>query len=296
MGRPDAVILVTGGTNGLLEPCHCAGSMPGGHSRRIGVIREYRKAFPNIRFVDTGDAFVPDRAASLRNLHVIRGYRRMGYDALVLGDQEWAVPEYMMSDLLTAGGPAYLSTTVSSRSGKNLRLTDVVTKEWGPVKVAVVSDNHDVEFRFMPAALRAPKRTGMKYVPAEACGECHPSALATWKMSRHARAYDTLARAKRTGDPDCVKCHVTGFGTRDGFTTPEATTVLARVGCQVCHPVELAVHAGGRVAPPPVTRDRCLSCHTKVTDPKYEHALRWDHVRCDRGWERGPVTSRREDP
>ena len=30
MGTPDVVLLITGGTNGMLEVCNCSGPMPGG--------------------------------------------------------------------------------------------------------------------------------------------------------------------------------------------------------------------------------------------------------------------------
>ena len=406
--RPDLVLLVTGGTNGLLEPCHCSGTMPGGQARRAGLIESYRRAFPALLVIDTGDAFVPGRAASLRNLYVLRGLERMGYDALVLGDQEWAVPGSMIEELLSAADLAYLSTTVTSRTHPDLPLVEVVTRRVGSVDVAILSDIHDHDFRFlpeskrgelqiashkevanraaalkkqgylvivachgddlqlaetagicdadlflrgntlqssptlltvegkpvvkvggdtsvgvvalsvdqgriahlayrletvdegwpvdptlkelyeeymadaMPEALRSPKRNDLDFVSPDTCGSCHAAAYSAWQGTRHAHAYDSLVRVGRTGDPDCVKCHVVGFGTSRGFSTIDETPALANVGCQVCHPIELEAHLSGELAPAPVPRDRCLSCHTKVTDPAFEFEARRALVRCNR--------------
>ena len=88
MGQPDVVLLVTGRTNGLLEVCNCTGPMPGGLSRRSGMIVSYRHAYPRTLAIDTGDLLWVE-PEDLRNDYVLKGYAQIGYDAIVLGDQEW---------------------------------------------------------------------------------------------------------------------------------------------------------------------------------------------------------------
>jgi hypothetical protein len=60
------------------------------------------------------------------------------------------------------------------------------------------------------------------WLGADACGRCHPAALAAWQKSAHARATATLGKRPRAA---CLSCHASGEpGARDGG-----------VGCEACH-------------------------------------------------------------
>jgi hypothetical protein len=86
-----------------------------------------------------------------------------------------------------------------------------------------------------------------KYVGSKRCMDCHPSAYKVWSRwekdltkHSHAHAYETLEKlainpSQRQFDPECVSCHVVGFGKTGGFTGPELTTRLKNVGCESCH-------------------------------------------------------------
>lgn len=140
MGSPDVVLLITGGSNGRLELCNCSGPMPGGLSRRSGLVQSYRAAFGRVVLLDSGDAlwFDPN---SPRNEFVPRAYRQMGYDALTLGDQEWGLSASRMAEFFVPGPMAYLSTTAAPTAGvRAFPLAKVVKKEWGGLKLAVLSD------------------------------------------------------------------------------------------------------------------------------------------------------------
>lgn len=94
------------------------------------------------------------------------------------------------------------------------------------------------------------------------CAKCHLNEVKAWKESRLAKAMDSLkpvteaenkARFDRlkkanldpskdySGDPKCVRCHVTGFGKEGGF--PEKATaenkdladLMGCVSCEACH-------------------------------------------------------------
>ena len=126
----------------------------------------------------------------------------------------------------------------------------------------------------MRRALDADKPEGLSYVPAATCGQCHATPYAGWRKTRHARAYKTLTDIRRAGDPNCLMCHTSGFGTTHGFTTIKQTLDLANVNCQNCHRFDLRSDGQGHVAPPAARPDEkiCTSCHTPVTSPDFHFA------------------------
>jgi hypothetical protein len=141
-----------------------------------------------------------------------------------------------------------------------------------------------------------------RYLGAESCKNCHSSANAgsqyeVWTRSKHSQAYATLATekaleyAKERGieDPqksdECLKCHVTGFGSpKKSFKRGFDTTL--GVQCESCHgPAEkhfktrfAAAVSGDQpeysqvdpdeiiVSPPAET---CLQCHNEES-PAYK--------------------------
>jgi len=150
IGEPDVVLLITGGNNGRLEVCDCPGPLNGGLSRRSGMAAAYRQAFPGkVILIDSGDVFwlCPD---SVRNRHVLRGYRMIGYDAVVLGDHEWSALAGSLAGDLAAAPQNYLSTNAKA-SGVKLPIVPVVTRRAGAAKVAIVSFLGQGTFRFVTA-------------------------------------------------------------------------------------------------------------------------------------------------
>ncbi len=134
---PDVVMLVTGGTNGMLEVCNCSGPMPGGLARRSGLILSYRRAFKQTLALDTGDVFWVE-PADMRNRFVLRGYRALGYDAVAMGDQEWALPDPLLRECLQYGPTAYLSTGVRAKTS-SIEIERVIKREWDTCRLAVVN-------------------------------------------------------------------------------------------------------------------------------------------------------------
>jgi len=402
MGQPDAVLMFTGGGGGLLEVCNCSGPMPGGLSRRSGLARSYRQAFPDTILVDTGDAFWV-KPTDIRNEYMLRGYRQIGYDAVVLGDQEWAAGPKRLSEMLTVNKTPALSTTVI---GPGVGAAQVFKREFARAKIAIVSDTRREAFHFVPKsvvsqlkftkpaeiehrigelksqgyivvliahgsaesvedmaagtkadlvvwghttrtnskvvtisgkpvvkvggyehvgvvaikadagkiadleyrpelvstkwpldgkllltyqayahaamlkALDAERKTGLDFQASASCGKCHKKQFENWKKTRHAKAYSTLQKAKRAGDPNCLMCHTSGFGTKAGFYTLAKTRQLANVNCQNCHRFNEAEHQKKGFAIEPVGTGICQTCHTPVTDPKFDFKVKQKKVRC----------------
>lgn len=117
---PDVVLLVTGGTGGMLEICDCPPPRPAGMSRRSGLVASYRSAFgPAVVLVDTGDVTHPE-PGHRRNAYTHAAYRELGYDVIALGDMEWSATR-ADRDTLANTGATLLSGTLTEPGGESQR-------------------------------------------------------------------------------------------------------------------------------------------------------------------------------
>jgi hypothetical protein len=149
MTEPDAVLLVTGGTNGKMELCNCSGPMPGGLARRSGLIRSYRAKYAGALAVDVGDSFWIE-PGSVRNDYVMRGLAMVGYDVICLGDQEWATQPSRLGRILREAGVTPLSTTVRQTTDANVPLRREATFTRGEATVTFLSNLQREWLLFFP--------------------------------------------------------------------------------------------------------------------------------------------------
>jgi hypothetical protein len=103
------------------------------------------------------------------------------------------------------------------------------------------------------------------YVGDQTCNKCHKKAAAFWKTTVHAHAWKTLVEGGKTGDDECVSCHVTGYG-EIGGSSLGFTKKLEAVQCETCHgPGSLHVAQEGLEDPPAVrltvAQSTCQRCH-----------------------------------
>lgn len=112
-----------------------------------------------------------------------------------------------------------------------------------------------------------------RFEPAAACGKCHPAEFKQWKTTRHARSYESIRKARRHEDPECLLCHTMGFGRQGGFVSVPQTPDLGRVTCQACH-IVTSDHADRKVKPDPRTNINsrlCMACHGPVQSPEFDY-------------------------
>ncbi|PIE22629.1 MAG: hypothetical protein CSA62_11690 [Planctomycetota bacterium] len=150
-------------------------------------------------------------------------------------------------------------------------------------------------------AEQRPARDGYKYVGNASCAECHPAAAKVWAKTKHAHAWESLVeRGKRdhwpvTQHPECVSCHVVGYGEKSGFITITKSKHLKDVGCESCHgpgsrhtqfwekeaatldgtEYELAKQKG---LMPKIGFNRCFHCHTLEQSPGFLPQERWKQI------------------
>lgn len=118
-----------------------------------------------------------------------------------------------------------------------------------------------------------------EYTSLSKCKMCHKgekkgAIYEQWEAGPHAKAFESLAGEKakevyaelgKTGDPqqdpDCLRCHVTGYGEADSLTA--ALDPAEGVTCQACH------GAGGDYYKKSIMEDRDASIANGMTaDPK----------------------------
>jgi hypothetical protein len=111
---------------------------------------------------------------------------------------------------------------------------------------------------------------GNGYVGSDACIQCHGQAHGIWSAQRHARAMDSLQRVGYDHSPECVVCHVVGYGAADGFLSMDATPGLGNVGCESCHgPGEALLSGACRGIARRGSEEDCRQCHFGKHDPGF---------------------------
>jgi len=151
--------------------------------------------------------------------------------------------------------------------------------------------------------------TGRGFAGSDSCADCHAEAYEVWKESGHAKALTTLEiqTPRRDGDPECLSCHVVGWGPQKyepyvgGFAGMAVTPHLAHQGCENCHG-PAATHVAverGEVNASDEQRDRlrtdlslgletpegrqravnnCLECHDLDNSPKFDFDTYWPQI------------------
>ena len=118
----------------------------------------------------------------------------------------------------------------------------------------------------IPMLLRAQGYSG-----SDNCSVCHEDSHATWMLTKHARAFDTLVKHGESANPECVGCHVVGYQQPGGFEDSGTTPYLEDVGCESCHG-----RGGPHLTPGFVENGNyepvCVTCHNPT------HSLGFDYA------------------
>lgn len=121
---------------------------------------------------------------------------------------------------------------------------------------------------------------GFAVAGSASCRECHPHDCLAWDGSRHAAAWRSLQAKGAHVDPECQRCHTTGYGLPGGFLSAARTPDRAGVGCESCHGP-----SRGHVVEPKVrtayfeqTENHCGSCHDRENSPEFLYAKYWPKI------------------
>jgi len=111
------------------------------------------------------------------------------------------------------------------------------------------------------------------------CAACHRSEFIDWMMTPHSIALKDLADLGREEDPECVGCHVVGYGKDGGYSDRKTHRYLADVQCEECHdPARthgdnpMSIRQGDY-------EKKCMTCHTEQFSFFSEPRRALDYVR-----------------
>lgn len=113
-----------------------------------------------------------------------------------------------------------------------------------------------------------------KFAGSQRCEQCHSHTHLHWSETLHAKALETLEAIGQDKNPDCVRCHVVGFGQSGGFVDRATTNDLAGVGCESCHgPArDHADNVNEEALRPPLNlaASVCGECHQGAHHPNFD--------------------------
>jgi len=108
-------------------------------------------------------------------------------------------------------------------------------------------------------------------VAAEDCRDCHQAQYDQWAGTMHSKAFNIIEKRMKIFNPDCLSCHTTGFGHKQGFVTVETTPQWENLSCTECHWVKREHISEPQAHPLPVTEQTCKRCHTNKNSPDFDY-------------------------
>ncbi len=121
---------------------------------------------------------------------------------------------------------------------------------------------------------------GFAVAGTAACRKCHEGDYQAWRKSPHAAAWKSLQAKGAHVDPECQRCHTTGYGLPGGFASARRSATRAEVGCESCHGP-----SQGHVADPAVrtthftqAKNYCTGCHDHENSPTFAYDKYWHKI------------------
>ncbi len=121
---------------------------------------------------------------------------------------------------------------------------------------------------FIFHATEASAQAQATFVGVDKCKGCHAPEFKDFEGRKFSKAWSVLVMRGKTKDPECLKCHSTGFGQPGGFVSEEATPQLKYKQCEACHgpgslhasnPGDTALKEGMKQYIK--DKDICIQCH-----------------------------------
>lgn len=121
-------------------------------------------------------------------------------------------------------------------------------------------------------ASKIPLGDAVPWRGSESCQPCHPEAYKVWAATKHARSLKSVGVDHQQQNPECLRCHTTGFGKPGGY--PNEGPGLNTVGCEACHG-PAGNHPSSPMVRIPLEEGECRRCHTYRDAPNFDFESAW---------------------
>ncbi|MCF6159370.1 MAG: hypothetical protein E3K32_12570 [wastewater metagenome] len=120
----------------------------------------------------------------------------------------------------------------------------------------------------------------LSYVGNAVCGLCHKTIYDHWSKTGHGASYNTLVSTGHQHDPECIRCHTTGYGYISGFLNYEKSRSLINVGCESCHGAgSNHIKNVSDTSYGLVDENACKECHDIQHSPKFQFNEFWKKIK-----------------
>jgi 2',3'-cyclic-nucleotide 2'-phosphodiesterase (5'-nucleotidase family) len=126
-------------------------------------------------------------------------------------------------------------------------------------KITAMFDEYKKSAEHIARTSEKSAATKSEYRGNDSCSPCHAGNVAAWRQDAHSKAFETLKKQGDQANPDCIGCHVTGYGA-GGFllASTSRSKAFEGVGCESCHGPGKG-HPGKRMTIP--REKTCAPCH-----------------------------------
>lgn len=215
--------------------------------------------------------------------HTTEQPQRVGPTLLVqAGDQGKRIGRLMITGEIAKGKFTGTLIGVGKDVPDDPEIKDLVSKYSTRVRESIPRLDHGAQ------ATPAPTQISLRYGGAQQCRACHGAVYERWLSTGHAHAMATLEGRGKHLDPECVRCHSTGYGRPTGFISIRVNPDLANVQCEQCHgqgSLHIMYRTKGEASleglnpammekaqsMPRVSPTVCLQCHTPDRDPDFTY-------------------------
>ncbi len=141
----DITILYTGSTHAMLYPCSCPVERDGGIARRMSLVKELKKEYPQSLLLDTGGFFAGGlldeytqntQFDTQRSLINVKAMELMKYDALNISSDEFNFGKDFFKTNISKAGLTFLSCNILSAEFSFIK--PYIIKEISGIKIGII--------------------------------------------------------------------------------------------------------------------------------------------------------------
>jgi 2',3'-cyclic-nucleotide 2'-phosphodiesterase (5'-nucleotidase family) len=136
--RKHLTIVYSSNTNGIIRSCRCPGNLFGSLPQRAKVIKDIRGNGKPVLLVDAGDLF-PNKDDKLKAEYVLRCYAVMDYDAIGIGEREFACGAVYLGRMIEESELPFTSANLVVRDDGEPIASPHIIREIDGCKIGIVS-------------------------------------------------------------------------------------------------------------------------------------------------------------